>query len=147
MPRPIFVRPLTDDERRLVPVLDRTGVVLGLANWLRWLYREDREFDDRAAVAARMAELVLRAEIWASVERAASDALAAAGAAAHDLDAIGIANQRETTIVWERRSGRPVPGDHHLDRGPGQRCIGRPGQAGSRRPDQQDGAHRRRLGA
>ncbi len=47
-------------------------------------------------------------EIWTSVERAASEALAAAGAAARDLDAIGITNQRETTVVWERTSGRPV---------------------------------------
>ena len=47
-------------------------------------------------------------EIWASVESAAAGALADAGIGAHQLSAIGIANQRETTIVWERRSGRPV---------------------------------------
>ena len=47
-------------------------------------------------------------EIWACVEPAAADALAAAGANARDLDAIGITNQRETTVVWERRTGRPV---------------------------------------
>src|SRR5262245_17716597 len=32
------IRPLSTDERNLVPILDRTGVVLGIANWLRWLY-------------------------------------------------------------------------------------------------------------
>ena len=47
-------------------------------------------------------------EIWASVESSAADALAEAGLRAHELSAIGITNQRETTLVWERRSGRPV---------------------------------------
>ncbi len=47
-------------------------------------------------------------EIWQSVLGAAGDALAAAGAAPSELDAIGIANQRETTVVWDRRSGSPV---------------------------------------
>jgi glycerol kinase len=47
-------------------------------------------------------------EIWASVESAAGEALADAGVEAADLSAIGIANQRETTVVWERQSGRPV---------------------------------------
>jgi glycerol kinase len=36
------------------------------------------------------------------------DALAAAGARAADLAAIGIANQRETVVLWERESGRPL---------------------------------------
>ena len=39
---------------------------------------------------------------------AAEDALATAGVRAADLAAIGITNQRETTVVWERRTGRPV---------------------------------------
>jgi glycerol kinase len=47
-------------------------------------------------------------ELWESVLGAAADALRAAGAAARDLIAIGVANQRETTVVWERESGRPV---------------------------------------
>jgi len=47
-------------------------------------------------------------EIWATVEGSAADALADAGLRAHELSAIGITNQRETTLVWERRSGRPV---------------------------------------
>jgi len=47
-------------------------------------------------------------EIWESVPAAASDALAAAGVRATDLSALGITNQRETTVVWDRRSGHPV---------------------------------------
>jgi glycerol kinase len=47
-------------------------------------------------------------DLWDSALGAASDALAAAGLRARDLAAVGIANQRETTIVWERASGRPV---------------------------------------
>jgi len=47
-------------------------------------------------------------EIWESVLAATSDALAAAGVRAADLTALGITNQRETTVVWDRRTGRPV---------------------------------------
>jgi glycerol kinase len=47
-------------------------------------------------------------DLLASVLAAAEEALADAGARAHDLAAIGIANQRETTIVWDRATGRPV---------------------------------------
>jgi glycerol kinase len=47
-------------------------------------------------------------EIWESVQAAAGAAIADAGLSAGELDAIGITNQRETTLVWERRSGRPL---------------------------------------
>jgi glycerol kinase len=47
-------------------------------------------------------------EIWDSQLRAARGALARAGARSADLAAIGITNQRETTVVWERKSGRPI---------------------------------------
>ncbi len=47
-------------------------------------------------------------EIWETVVVTAAEALADAGIAATDLVAIGITNQRETTVVWERGSGRPV---------------------------------------
>ncbi|MGQ0637196.1 MAG: glycerol kinase GlpK [Planctomycetaceae bacterium] len=46
--------------------------------------------------------------IWQSQRRCALDALAAAKLSAGDLAAIGITNQRETTILWERDTGRPV---------------------------------------
>ncbi len=47
-------------------------------------------------------------EIWASQIGAAHEALARAGASRQDLAAVGIANQRETTIVWERSTGAPI---------------------------------------
>jgi Ser/Thr protein kinase RdoA (MazF antagonist) len=58
------VRPLSDVERSLVPLLDRTGVLLGIANWLLWLFWEKRQYDDRIAVARRLGELVQRVERW-----------------------------------------------------------------------------------
>ena len=47
-------------------------------------------------------------DIWATVETAAAAALRAAGITGAEVAAIGITNQRETTIVWERASGRPI---------------------------------------
>jgi glycerol kinase len=47
-------------------------------------------------------------EIWDSQLAAARGALARAGASAADVAAIGITNQRETAVVWERASGAPV---------------------------------------
>jgi len=48
------------------------------------------------------------AEILASQLACAREALAAAGLAAGQLAALGIANQRETTVLWERASGRAL---------------------------------------
>jgi glycerol kinase len=62
-------------------------------------------------------------EIWASVLLTAEVALADAGIGAHELDAVGITNQRETTVVWDRRSGRPVyPAIVWQDRRTAERC-------------------------
>ena len=47
-------------------------------------------------------------DIWASVIDALGQALAQAKLDARDLAAIGITNQRETALVWERATGRPV---------------------------------------
>ena len=47
-------------------------------------------------------------EIWATQVAVANEALARAGLQAADVAAIGITNQRETTIVWDRSTGRPV---------------------------------------
>ena len=47
-------------------------------------------------------------EIWSSQLGVATEAISMAGLAANDIEAIGITNQRETTVVWERASGRPV---------------------------------------
>ncbi len=46
--------------------------------------------------------------IWSSQLRTAREALARAERAAADLAAIGVTNQRETTILWDRQTGRPV---------------------------------------
>jgi glycerol kinase len=47
-------------------------------------------------------------EIWASQMAVATDVLRRAGISATDVAAIGITNQRETTVVWDRRTGRPI---------------------------------------
>ena len=47
-------------------------------------------------------------EIWATQSGVMHEALARAGVTPHDVAAIGITNQRETTIVWERATGRPI---------------------------------------
>jgi glycerol kinase len=62
-------------------------------------------------------------EIWQGVLAAAEAALDDARVRAHDLDAIGITNQRETTVLWERRTGRPVaPAIVWQDRRTADRC-------------------------
>jgi glycerol kinase len=48
------------------------------------------------------------AEIWNSQLACARDVMAAARVAPADVAAIGITNQRETTVVWERTTGRPI---------------------------------------
>ena len=47
-------------------------------------------------------------EIWASQLGVAVEAMNMIGAAAEDIAAIGITNQRETTIVWDKNTGEPV---------------------------------------
>ena len=47
-------------------------------------------------------------EIWGTQASVMAEALAKAGLAAADIAAIGITNQRETTLLWERATGRPV---------------------------------------
>jgi glycerol kinase len=47
-------------------------------------------------------------EIWATQSAVAVEALGRAHAGPTDVAAIGITNQRETTIVWDRETGRPV---------------------------------------
>jgi len=47
-------------------------------------------------------------DLWSSTVATCRDALGKAGAATRDVAAIGITNQRETTLLWDRASGRPV---------------------------------------
>jgi glycerol kinase len=78
-------------------VFDRAGSIRGVAQLeFRQHFPRDGWVEHDAA------------EIWSSQLETARAALAVAGAAADDVAAIGIANQRETTILWERDGGRPV---------------------------------------
>src|SRR5215204_7531587 len=47
-------------------------------------------------------------EIWRVSLKAVADALKASGAEARSLRAVGITNQRETVVAWERATSRPV---------------------------------------
>jgi glycerol kinase len=47
-------------------------------------------------------------EIWTSQAGVATEVLAGAGIRAKDVAAIGITNQRETTVVWDRKTGQPI---------------------------------------
>ena len=47
-------------------------------------------------------------QIWASQSSTLAEALASCGITSEEIAAIGITNQRETTIVWERETGKPV---------------------------------------
>lgn len=47
-------------------------------------------------------------DIWSTQAGVAAEALANAGLTAKDIAAIGITNQRETTVVWDRTSGKPL---------------------------------------
>lgn len=47
-------------------------------------------------------------DLWATQQATAAEALAKAGLGAGDVAAIGIANQRETTLLWDRHTGQPV---------------------------------------
>ncbi|MFD0901873.1 glycerol kinase GlpK [Actinomadura sediminis] len=78
-------------------VFDASGSVLGAAR------REHRQILPRPGSVEHDA-----AEIWARAQEAVAGALRAAGVRAADLAAVGITNQRETTVVWDRATGRPV---------------------------------------
>jgi glycerol kinase len=47
-------------------------------------------------------------EIWSSQIGVAAEAITSAGLSGRDIAAIGITNQRETTVVWDRRTGLPI---------------------------------------
>ena len=48
------------------------------------------------------------AEIWSTQLHCATSALRQAGASARDVAAIGVTNQRETTVIWDRATGAPI---------------------------------------
>ena len=66
-------------------------------------YRELRQHFPAPGLVEHDAE-----EIWATVLGAAREAVDDAGVSPSELRAIGITNQRETTLLWNRRDGRPL---------------------------------------
>src|SRR5262245_58065767 len=78
-------------------VFDKDGAIRALAR------REHRQIFPRPGWVEHDA-----AEIWRNVEAVAAEALEEAGLQAADLAAVGITNQRETTVVWEKATGKPV---------------------------------------
>ena len=80
-------------------VFDRDGAVVGIDQ------REHAQHHPRAGWVEHDAN-----EIAVRVREVVNGALAAAGLAARDVAAVGIANQRETTVLWDRATGEPV---HH----------------------------------
>ena len=78
-------------------VFDRDGHVVAIAQ------RELRQIYPRPGWVEHDPE-----EIWQQQLATAREALAAAGLHAHDIAAIGITNQRETTLLWNRKTGQPL---------------------------------------
>ena len=63
-------------------------------------------------------------EIWTAVEATAAQALLAAGARPSDVRAVGITNQRETLVVWDRRTRQPLaPAIVWQDRRTTEECV------------------------
>ncbi|MEV0063935.1 glycerol kinase GlpK [Nocardia sp. NPDC050718] len=78
-------------------VFDRQGRIVGTAQ------REHRQIFPKPGWVEHAP-----AEVWRNTEWALGAALGHAGCSAGDLAAIGITNQRETTVVWDRATGEPV---------------------------------------
>ena len=78
-------------------VFDEAGAIRGSAD------REIRQSYPSSAHVEHDPE-----EIFATTVAVGREALARAGIGAKDIAAIGITNQRETTVVWERATGRPI---------------------------------------
>ena len=56
------LRPLSSDERSLLPVLDRSAILLSGLNWLRWIFLENRNFSSWSAVTLRLNKIIARIE-------------------------------------------------------------------------------------
>jgi len=77
-------------------LFDRAGALVASAQ------REHQQFFPASGLVEHDAD-----EIWARSEDVIREALAAARATAADVAALGIANQRETLVVWNAETGRP----------------------------------------
>lgn len=78
-------------------VMDTDGATLGRAN-----FEFEQHFPKPGWVEHEPEQ------IWESVDEAVGGALKAAGVGGDRIKAIGITNQRETTLVWERATGKPI---------------------------------------
>jgi homoserine kinase type II len=54
------IRPLTDQEALAARALDTSGTILAGGNWIRWIYIEGRQFDDRSKIIQRFGQIVDR---------------------------------------------------------------------------------------
>jgi glycerol kinase len=78
-------------------IFDRAGAIKSVAQ------REFKQYYPRPGWVEHDAN-----EIWSSQAGVVAEAAAKAGLSGEDLAAIGITNQRETTVVWERETGEPI---------------------------------------
>jgi glycerol kinase len=78
-------------------VFDHDGAVVSVAQL------EHQQIFPRAGWVEHDAE-----EIWTNTREVVARALASADLTAEDMAAVGITNQRETTLVWDRTTGKPV---------------------------------------
>lgn len=62
------IRPLSAAEEGMARVLDETGTILGVVNWLLWIYRDRRPYDDWSGVAQRLRRLIARMERWMATQ-------------------------------------------------------------------------------
>ncbi len=78
-------------------IFDHAGAVVAVDQ------KEHRQIFPRPGWVEHDAE-----EIWINVQAVIAGALAKAGAAPADVAAVGITNQRETTVVWDKATGKPI---------------------------------------
>lgn len=78
-------------------VFDRAGKTVACAQ------KEHRQIYPQPGWVEHDAE-----EIWERTQTVIAEAMAQAGLSVADLAAVGITNQRETTVVWNRKTGKPV---------------------------------------
>jgi len=78
-------------------LFDEAGAIRGVAQ------KEFRQIFPQAGHVEHDAE-----EIWNSQLAVAKDVLAKANLKASDIAALGITNQRETTVIWDRKTGKPI---------------------------------------
>ena len=78
-------------------VFDRSGRVAAIAQ------KEHEQIYPKPGWVEHNAE-----EIWQHTREVIAEAMVNGGVQPQDLAAIGITNQRETTVVWNRKTGKPV---------------------------------------